>query len=252
MNDLACGWLQHISNYKDEFDMKWFIIFISAVVIMGIAYFSSNNLVFATLIDSHDTGYRQEIDETHLSESDLMSSVDIFNNTLQFTLPQDWQLAFSSSEKNMTTSEFISNQRSLGRWSEMICVQGFKGMGRHASPDIFFNEVVNAYKRNCQGELIYQQLGDTQFAEQEAFHALLGCSSLPDLHPSAEDKVTFKTQLQGEMGYFAVVSLDDDLMMLHKSMRGTGFSVQNAPLTKANYQSFIAHLKPKILLSNHE
>lgn len=234
--------------------MKWFIFFISAVFIIGIAYLFPNNLVFATLIDSHDSAVvdRQYIDDVQVSEQNLINSVDIFSNTLQFTLPPNWQLAFSSSEKSMTTSEFISNQSSLGKWSEMICVQGFKRMGRHASPDVFFNEVVSAYKRNCQGELIYQPLGDTQFGEQAAYHALLGCSSLPDLHQSTADHVSLKTQLRGEMGYFAVVSLDDDLMMLHKSIRGVGFSSQSVPLTKANYLNFIAHLKPKILLSNHE
>jgi hypothetical protein len=230
--------------------MKWFIFSFFAVVILGAAYLPTNNPVLGMFTDSHINDV-QLIDRVDDYDS-AANRVDIFTNTLQFTLPQDWQLAFSSSGKNMTSSEFISNQSSLGSWSEMICVQGFKGMGRHASPDVFFNEVVNTYKRNCQGELIYQQLGDTQFGEQAAYHALLGCSSLPDLHQSTADHVSLKTQLRGEMGYFAVVSLGNDLMMLHKSMRGTGFSSQTPPLTKVNYQRFIAHLKPEILLSNHE
>ncbi|WP_445945979.1 hypothetical protein [Shewanella sp.] len=120
--------------------MKWFFLSISVIIIIGIAYLSPKNYVFASLMDGGDQFFNAntevEVFKTQPDGLSSIGSVDIFTNKLQFQLPQDWQLAFSRSENNMSTSEFISTKSSLNMWSEMICVQGFKGLGRHASPKL--------------------------------------------------------------------------------------------------------------------
>jgi hypothetical protein len=136
--------------------------------------------------------------------------------------------------------------------NEMLCIQAFKGMGQYASPEVFLGEIVNSYEHNCQGELIYDKLGDKLVDNQQAFHGLVSCSRLPFMHLGLSNQDTFESQIEGEVGYFSVARLGDDLLMLHKSMRCASFSQDNLPLTKENYAEFITNLKTLSLTISDE
>lgn len=173
-----------------------------------------------------------------------LNTVDVFSNTVGFSLPTSWKQAFHDSKGNMTSYEFIPKNSNLNQWTDMVCVQGFKGMGKHASPEDFLNQIVSSYQKTCKGELAYQTLGDTSVGELEAFHGLVTCSLIPNLHQTGSNKDISSDSLQGETGYFTVVRVEDDLLMLHKSMRGDSFAFNNIPLTKSNYAEFIAEFMP--------
>jgi hypothetical protein len=166
----------------------------------------------------------------------------IFKNKVFFTLSKNWRLGFENHQASMTTFEFIPEQNNLNEWTEMICLQGFKGTGAFASPETFLDAIVKSYQHHCEGKLIYTKLGDTLVDGQVAFHGLVACSRLPNLHQGVSIQDMFKSPLQGEVGYFSVARIGDDLLMLHKSMRGASFSQSNIPLTKENYAEFITEL----------
>lgn len=189
---------------------------------------------------------------TQISKTVSLKRINVFANEMAFSLPKTWKQAFHQVEGNMASFEFIPQASSMNQWQEMLCIQGFKGMGQYASPEVFLGEIVNSYKHNCQGELIYDKLGDTLVDNQEAFHGLVSCSRLPFMHQGLSNQDTFESQIEGEVGYFSVARLGDDLLMLHKSMRGASFSQDNIPLTKDSYPEFITELKTLTLTISDE
>ncbi|MEZ8185889.1 hypothetical protein ACED29_08705 [Shewanella sp. 5S214] len=157
-----------------------------------------------------------------------------------FLPPLDWKLAFNEKRGDMTMAEFVPSDESLNNWSRLVCMQGFKGLADDVEPEQFLNSMADTYRQHCQGQVIYQQLGSSKVDGLEAVHGLLGCTSMPNIHSaSAVIETSFISPLQGEMGYFTVISDDDDVYLIHKSIRTDIFTPDTAPITIDNYRQFM-------------
>jgi len=164
----------------------------------------------------------------------------VYDTVLNFQLPEAWHQAASDELGGMFSAEYLPQDQRLADWNNLVCVQGFHGMGHKIAPQAFFETFTDKYRAICQGELIYEPLGPINQAAKDnpGFQAILGCSRMPDMHPHGD------ASPRGEIGYYAVMGGSDDLLLMHKSMRGVDFSAANAPLNRGNYREFIASLQP--------
>ncbi|AZG72325.1 hypothetical protein [Shewanella livingstonensis] len=159
-----------------------------------------------------------------------------------FLPPLDWKLAFSDKRGDMTMAEFIPANESLNDWSSLVCMQGFKGLANDVEPERFLDSMAATYQEHCQGQVVYQQLGRSEVGELEAVHGLLGCTSMPNIHQSlAAVEEPYITSPQGEMGYFTVISDDENVYLIHKSIRTAVFTIDTVPITIDNYRDFMTH-----------
>ncbi|RPA63183.1 hypothetical protein EGC86_08875 [Shewanella frigidimarina] len=158
-----------------------------------------------------------------------------------FLPPLDWKLAFSDKRGDMTMAEFIPSNESLNDWSRLVCMQGFKGLANDVEPDQFLDSMAATYQENCEGKIVYQQLGSSKVGGLEAVHGLLGCTSMPNIHhSSAVVEASYISRPQGEMGYFTVISDDENVYLIHKSIRTAIFTIETVPITIDNYRAFMS------------
>lgn len=169
----------------------------------------------------------------------------IFSQKLGFSLPTGWRQAYHEERAGMFIAEFVPEQEALNQWSALFCVQGFKDMAESVSPEQFLDAMAETYQASCDGEVIYQKLGDTQVDGHKGFQAILGCTTMPNVHGATQfNSSAFTSPPQGEIGYYTVVSGSKDLYLLHKSMRGEVFLADKPPLQAANSADFISALAP--------
>ncbi|MCS6127291.1 hypothetical protein G3485_09825 [Shewanella baltica] len=169
----------------------------------------------------------------------------VFGQQLGFNLPAGWKQAYHEEQAGMFMAEYVPEQEALAQWSALFCVQGFKDMAESISPERFLDAMAQTYKSTCDGEVVYQKLGDTEVDGHAGFHAILGCTAMPNLHGvTPQNPKAYASTPQGEIGYYTVVSGNKDLYLLHKSMRGAVFSADKPPLQADNSQDFISTLVP--------
>ena len=172
-------------------------------------------------------------------------ALDIFSVPVEINLPSDWKQIRQEQVANMYSAEFLPEGESLNQWHQLICVQGFNMVSDSLSPETFLESLSQTYNENCQGDIIYEPLGDIEVSGHPGTHALLGCTKMPNTHTvQVGERHSFSSEPQGEMGYYTVLMADDKLLLLHKSMRSKVFSPNHPPLSKANYPAFIGKLFP--------
>lgn len=169
----------------------------------------------------------------------------VFGQQLGFTLPPGWKQAHHEERAGMFTAEFVPEQEALTQWSALFCVQGFKDMAQSVSPERFLDAMAETYKSSCEGEVVYQKLGETQIDGHGGFHAILGCTTMPNVHGVTQfNPKAYASNPQGEIGYYTAVSGDNDLYLLHKSIRGAVFTLDKPPLQADNSGEFMSALVP--------
>ncbi|WP_133407714.1 hypothetical protein [Parashewanella tropica] len=170
-------------------------------------------------------------------------TLDIFSQKLNFNLPEKWKKVHRESLTNMFSAEYIPEHQHLNEWEELICIQGFKNVSKQLEPEMFLNSMAENYEENCQGEVIFQLMGDVTHSGYNGSHAILGCTRMPNTHTIKTGKIqTFVSKPQGEIGYFTVLETNDTLILMHKSQRGKVFNSKQPPLTSQNYLSFVDSL----------
>lgn len=165
----------------------------------------------------------------------------IFSQTIHFSLPLDWKLAFSQQQGAMYSAEFVPNTQSLHSWSSMLCVQGFKGMAENIEPQTFIETMAEVYLESCQGEMVFEPLVSSALNGHETARAIIGCTNMPNTHIKSVDGIAFKeNSTLGEIGYYMAVRGKHDLFLIHKSVRGDAFNKDNPPFQAENYQEFLS------------
>ncbi|MDH0450050.1 MULTISPECIES: hypothetical protein [unclassified Shewanella] len=201
-------------------------------------------LMLCSLIGSESVEAKLDMPR-HESSASHSHVLPVFSQQLGFNLPEGWRKAYHEERAGMFMAEFVPEQEALNQWSALFCVQGFKDMAESVSPEQFLDAMAETYQASCDGEVVYQKLGDTQVDGHDGFQAILGCTTMPNLHGATQFNPTaFTSHPQGEIGYYTVVSGDKDLYLLHKSMRGEVFSADKPPLQAANSADFISALAP--------
>jgi len=157
-----------------------------------------------------------------------------------FLPPLDWKLAFTEKRGDMTMAEFTPANETLNNWSSLVCMQGFDGLANDVEPERFLDSMAQTYQQHCLGQIVYRQLGSSKVDGLEAVHGLLGCTSMPNIHHTADViQESYSSRPQGEMGYFTVVSDNNNIYLIHRSIRTAEFSVETAPITIENYRQFM-------------
>lgn len=201
-------------------------------------------LMLCSLIGSESVEAKLDMPR-HESNASHSHVLPVFSQQLGFNLPEGWRKAYHEERAGMFMAEFVPEQEALNQWSALFCVQGFKDMAESVSPEQFLDAMAETYQASCDGEVVYQKLGDTQVDGHDGFQAILGCTTMPNVHGATQFNPTaFTSHPQGEIGYYTVVSGDKDLYLLHKSMRGEVFSADKPPLQAANSADFISALAP--------
>lgn len=201
-------------------------------------------LMLCSLIGSESVEAKLDMPR-HESSASHSHVLPVFSQQLGFNLPEGWRKAYHEERAGMFMAEFVPEQEALNQWSALFCVQGFKDMAESVSPEQFLDAMAETYQASCDGEVVYQKLGDTQVDGHDGFQAILGCTIMPNVHGATQFNPTaFTSHPQGEIGYYTVVSGDKDLYLLHKSMRGEVFSADKPPLQAANSADFISALAP--------
>ena len=175
-------------------------------------------------------------------------TLDIFSVPLEINVPNHWKQIRQEQIANMYSAEFLPEDETLNQWNQLICVQGFNNVSDSLNPETFIKSLSETYNENCQGDIIYEPLGEIEVNGYQGIHALLGCTKMPNTHTVQVGEMhSFVTDPQGEMGYYTVLLTDNKLILFHKSLRGKVFSPNHPPLSKTNYQAFIGELFPNRL-----
>ncbi|QYK04293.1 hypothetical protein [Shewanella zhangzhouensis] len=170
--------------------------------------------------------------------------LSLFGTPFSFELPSGWKLAASENRADMVSAEFVPAQENLNQWGGLICVQSFKLSDDSPAAEAFLDGLARQYQGSCEGDVSYEKLGEVDTDGYPGFHAILGCSRMPNQHASMEESRPFFSKPEAEVGYYRVVSRPGQLVLMHKSTRGDVYAGQNIPLTPANHGEFIASVLP--------
>lgn len=180
-----------------------------------------------------------------LDGDEVKHELAIFSQEVSFNLPKGWKLAFNEQQAGMYAAEFVPSSQQLRSWSSMFCVQGFEGLSENIQPEAFLDSLATAYRETCEGEVIYNKLGESEVDGLEGFSAILGCTRMPDTHKATRLTATGTASVpQGEIGHYTAISGVDDLYLLHQSKRGDVFSADKPPLESLNHREFMSAISP--------
>lgn len=186
--------------------------------------------------------YASDVDVT---VEKIVKRLPIFSQKLSFYLPNDWRLAFSQSENGMFSAEFLPPKEQLQNWSSMVCIQGFKDLSANIDPRYFLDMMAEAYRDNCHGDVLYVRVDDEFIDGHETASAIMGCTRMPNTHLKGLQANAYKAlEHLGEIGHYTAVKGENDLYLIHKSMRGEEFTSASAPIGIANYREFMSAITP--------
>ncbi|PKG56219.1 hypothetical protein CXF83_06735 [Shewanella sp. Choline-02u-19] len=184
-------------------------------------------------------------DDVDVAIDKIAKRLPIFSQKLSFYLPHDWKLAFSQSEDGMFTAEFLPKNEQLRNWSSMVCIQGFKDLSANIEPSDFLDTMAEAYRDNCYGDVLYERVDDEFIDGHQTASAIMGCTRMPNTHLNGLQANVYKAlEHLGEIGHYTAVKGENDLYLIHKSMRGEEFTSTSAPVERANYREFMSAITP--------
>lgn len=156
--------------------------------------------------------------------------IPIYSQKVKFNLPNQWKPVFEKAYPTSYIFEMIPQNETLDKWTEMLTVQGLKGMASTISLEQSLIFIANLHKKSCKDKVIFKLLEKDKISGFDAQHAIIGCGN-------SQENI-------GEIAYFIAVKGKDDIYMFHKAMRGNAFPYTNPPLTKENSKSFISDFLP--------
>ncbi|WP_211826671.1 hypothetical protein [Kistimonas asteriae] len=195
----------------------------------------TTTILLATLVTM--SAYAEDLKPVDRIPKDVKSVkavIPIYSQRLAFRLPTDWKPAFQDQKSNMFMIEFTPKNETIQSWSNMFSVQGFKNLASKANSEQFLDNLASRFQATCGEYLVYEKIGSPIIDGFKSTTAILGCSKLPDSHPTGVKKG------QSEIGYYYSIQGKKDIYLIHKSVRGDAFDPTSTPLTRENIASFIA------------
>lgn len=183
----------------------------------------------------------EELQEVETIPSDIKSAklvVPIYSQRVGLRIPTDWKQASQSQTANAFILEFTPKTEDINSWRNMISVQGFKDLASLVSSEQFFDDLASQFRSVCGEYLVYEKIGSPIINGYESTTAILGCSKLPNAHPSGVAKG------QSEVGFYVTIQGKNDIYMIHRSIRGDSFENGEAPLSRADLASFVELFAP--------
>lgn len=161
--------------------------------------------------------------------------IPIYEQKVSFHLPKTWKAAFKDQKPGMFMIEFTPKNEEIKSWKNLLSIQGFKGLSSKLTSSQFLDILASNFKRVCGENTIYNKLDPMKIDGYVSSTAILGCSNMPDSHPTGLSKG------QSEIGYYYSIQGEKDIYLIHRSIRGESFSINNSPLHKKN---ILASIKP--------
>lgn len=202
-------------------------------------------IFLATLFSLH--AYAEDLEPVSSIPKNVKSVkavIPIYSQRVAFRLPTDWKPAFQDQNSNMFMIEFTPKDESIKSWKNMLSVQGFKNLASRASSEQFLDNLASRFKITCGEYLVYEKVGSPVIDGFNSTTAILGCSKLPNSHPTGAKKG------QSEIGVYYSIQGEKDIYLIHKSIRGEAFEPASTPITKENLVSYIEPFGPIELCKN--
>lgn len=170
--------------------------------------------------------------------------IPVHSQKIAFQLPSTWKAAFEDKKKDSYLIEFTPKNESINSWNNLISIQGFRGLAFMMSAEQFLDKIASRFKSICGENAIYEKTGASKIDGNATYNAILGCSDAPAHHSTGKNKN------QSEIGYYYSIQGENDMYLIHKSIRGKPFKPTNSPLKEANIQAFIKAITPIELCKN--
>lgn len=170
--------------------------------------------------------------------SKMTSSTKIYNQKIEFNVPEGWNPVFENTTPEHYILEFVPKGQTKEEWSEMFTVQGFKGLAQKVEPQILLAITGKTHKDLCGDQMVFNLMEPTVVSKHSAQSAIIGCASINKDHPSG-----LKSGMS-EIAYYTAVKGSEDIYLFHKSKRDLKFNVKNPPLNKLNAENFISNFMP--------
>jgi len=170
--------------------------------------------------------------------------IPIHSQKVSIQLPSTWKAAFQQKQKDSYLIEFIPKNESIKNWNNIVSIQGFRGLSFLYSAEQFLNKIAARFETVCGENTIYNKLGTANIDGYSTYNAILGCSKAPKPHATGINKN------QSEIGYYYSIQGENDIYLIHKSIRGNSFNLDDSPLKKENIKEFLKIITPIELCKN--
>lgn len=177
----------------------------------------------------------------------VTSSTPLFGQVVLFSVPQGWKAAHQQERANSYILELIPEAQTLQGWSDMLTLQGYKGLAANANatPSNFLMLVGARIKEACPEHFVAQTLGNRTIDGHEAHVAVLGCARMSAPLAGAQTG-------QGEIALYVALKGSQDLYLIHRGLRGDGFERGKPPIHAANAEAVLRSLMPIKLCERSE
>ena len=170
--------------------------------------------------------------------------IPIYSQRIAFRLPTTWKAASHDQNANVFLIEFTPNNENINSWSNLVSVQGFRNLAERGNSEQFLDSLASRFEAVCGENVVYEKIDALLIDGYKSTTAILGCSDLPS------DQPTDIGRGQSEIGYYFSIEGEKDIYLIHKSIRGSAFEVEEPPFNKDNISSFIQEFMPIELCKN--
>jgi hypothetical protein len=160
----------------------------------------------------------------------------VLRQKISFHLPAGWVGAFEDKNDQRYLQEFIPKGEDINAWSNLLAVQGFKGMGGKVTGKDFLDRVAAGHQHICPDTVVNIPLEATSVDGHPAAAAIIGCGAAPEDKPGEGKK--------SEIAYFLAINGDEDLYLFNKSVRGPVFAPSSPAITAENAGAYFGEVLP--------
>lgn len=194
-----------------------------------------------------DAQHWKKIDSIPGDAETTFAYLPIYSQAVMVAIPKGWKAAHEEARGPNYIFEAIPDGESLEAWTEMLTVQGFKGLARNpqATPEALTKSLARMVVNSCGRNTTFESLGHTTVDTFDAYAAIIGCAALPQSVSGAREG-------QGEIAYYLVVKGREDLYLIHRAIRGPAFDTNAPPISSDNAGRIEASLQPVKLCDRDE
>ena len=170
-----------------------------------------------------------------LKNLDYVDSVmKVYSQTIVWQHPK-WKGVHRQQSKDAFIMEFIPNNQELKTWSDMLTIQGFKGLAekKDITPQDIELLLANNIKNISSSELIFQELSNISINGYEGVLFLLGLKKLP------YEIIVELPEGVSEVSLYLVVKGKSDFYVMHRSWKREAIVNNKLPFADLELQEWV-------------
>ncbi|TWB35820.1 hypothetical protein [Nitrospirillum pindoramense] len=137
----------------------------------------------ACLFDpAHAADSLQDAIKTANAQGHAVKSITpIFSQLVMFSIPAGFQLGSEHTQGNQYIREMVLEGETLDRWTQMITITGFQGLGANpnVTPQGFAAMLAGRFKNACPTTFAAKEVANLTISGQPAFIAWISCGTAP-------------------------------------------------------------------------